>query len=65
MHQSWLVVKEAKFQHANELFNDTNVTSDCHSYLGDYIGTNAARAKYAKELVEKSQTAYAAFVIGF
>ena len=49
--KSWLIVKEAKLQHANELFGDTNIkiTSDGHGCLGGYIGTSAAREKYAQE----------------
>ena len=49
----WLIVKPEFLALARELFQDINITTDGRPYLGSFIGTEDAKAKYVNEKVEE------------
>ena len=53
--KSWLVVKEDKFQEAEELFGSTGVkiTTEGRKYLGGFVGTEEGCVKYVQELCDE------------
>ena len=77
--KTWLVVKEAHLERANELFSDINISVEGRKYIGSYIGTNEGKAKFIDEKIREwsedisslaqigtsePQLAYAAYTYG-
>lgn len=78
-NKTWLIVKPSFHQYARQKFEDINITTDGHRYLGSFIGTDSGKENFVKGLVAKwkeditalssiaksePQVAYAAYVYG-
>ena len=53
--KSWLIVKEDRFERAQEIFKDTgvNITTEGKRYLGGFVGTEEGTMTYMDELVNE------------
>ena len=54
--KTWLVVKEAYYEKAKEMFPDINITTEGQRYLGSFIGTDVGKAIFVSRQVHEWST---------